>query len=157
MTSIVKPGWLSRGGVVAVAASLTLVGCTLDNAKLETDIKTELKGKKLEVDSISCPAGRKMAADDKFECTGKTKSGDAFTIKVAQTDTKGSVKWDLVGRIVDPKEVEERLKKTGGDTFSCGTDTTIAVKNTKMKCKSGEKVVTVNFTDDEGSVELKED
>jgi hypothetical protein len=139
-------------GRLAVVSSLAwlLAGCTIDPKKVEQSIRDTFEADDVEIDSIECPKNEKMKEGAKFECEGTSGLGDSFVVKVKQTDGSGTIKWELEGRIMDPKEV---AKKTNG-LVDCGKKKFIAVKGTKMKCKEGGAEVTYKFTDDEGKFEV---
>jgi hypothetical protein len=144
--------------VLLLGGLLTMIsGCEIQNDKVEDDIKAKLKEKGVEITSIKCPKGIKLKEGSSFECEGESDRGDTFTVDVKQTDGKGSISWELVGRIVDPKEIVNNVKKNGGPPdFSCGKgDSFIAVKGTKVKCKGGGEEITFKFKNDEGDYEAE--
>ncbi len=135
-------------------------GCTIQPSKVEESIKEKFKKDDVEIESIKCPADIKLKDGGTFECTGESELGDEFTVEVEQTDGSGSIKWELKGRIVDPKELESSLKKQGGpDDTKCGKNknSIIAVKGTKVKCTGGGQDVTLKFKTDDGDWETVAD
>lgn len=148
---------MSLVGLMLAAGSGALAsGCTIQADMVEDSIKDELKKKDVEVDKITCPKGEKLKDGATFECKGTSDQGDDFVVKVKQTDSKGSIKWDLEGRIVDPEEFADDAKKNLGFKVDCGKKKFIAVKGTKMKCKADGKTATVTFKDDEGKIDASE-
>ena len=146
--------------VASIGILSALSGCTIPASTVEDNIKEKLKKEDVEITSIKCPSDIKMKDGATFECEGESEHGDSFTIEVKQTDGKGSIKWELQGRIVDPEELEKGLKKQGGpDDTKCGKgkNKIIAVKGTKVKCKGGGDEVTLKFKNDEGDWETEAD
>jgi hypothetical protein len=97
ITARAMKGLLSALGLAGIAT--LALGCetTISPAYLEHKIKRELKADKVEVKSVTCPSGKKPVKGDTFECTGASKTGDKFTIKVEILDERGEVKWELEG------------------------------------------------------------
>lgn len=136
------------------AFSLGLGACNLDAGKIEKSITDELQGKKVKVKSISCPKDKKMAKGDKFTCDGEAQDGTKFTVNVTQEDA-GNIKWELVGRILDPADIEKDLSgKFPGGGFKCGSDVVIVKKGSVVECKGAEHKVKLTYKDDEGNADV---
>jgi hypothetical protein len=144
------------GSFIAIAMtcafSVGLYACTLDAAKIEKSITDELEAKKVKVKSIKCPKDRKQQKGDKFTCEGETKDGTTFTVNVSQEDA-GNIKWELVGRIMDPADLEKDLNGKVGDGFKCGSEVVIVKKGSTLECKGAERKVKLTFKDDEGNAD----
>jgi len=137
------------------AFSLGLGACNLDAGKIEKSISDELQGKKVKVKSISCPKDKKMAKGDKFTCEGETESGTKFTVNVTQEEG-GNIKWELVGRILDPSDIEKDLSSKFPDGgFKCGSDVVIVTKGSVVECKGNEHKVKLTYKDDEGASDVQ--
>jgi hypothetical protein len=157
MRDVSKTSNTARLSLLLGSLLTVISGCEIQNDKVEDDIKAKLKEKGVEITSIKCPKGIKLKEGSSFECEGESDRGDTFTVGVKQTDGKGSINWELEGRIVDPKEIVDNVKKKGGPPdFSCGkSDKFIAVKGTKVKCKGGGEELTFKFKNDEGDYEAE--
>ena len=97
------------------------------------------------------PADVKISSGGTFECKGEDWQGTAFVAKVTQKDSGGSIEWKLDGMIYDPVKGMAAVKEKVGKEIDCGSKAFVAVKGTKMECKSEGKTATVTFKDDEGS------
>jgi hypothetical protein len=80
----------------------TLVGCDmqLDREKLVGEIKSTLKEKGVPDARVECPEVKKMKKGGAFECTGEA-FGKPIHMSVNITDDKGTVSWELFGKIVE--------------------------------------------------------
>lgn len=85
-----------------------VAGCDthLDRDKLVGEIKATLKEKGVTDPTVTCPEVKKMTTNLKFQCGGSA-FGKPLTIDVLVTDNKGTVKWDLVGKIVETEKLAE--------------------------------------------------
>lgn len=140
---------LARGLGIALLG-LGLASCTIEAKKVEASISEKLKKEDVEFESIKCPSGEKLKSGATFECQGVSDLGDEFTVSVEQTDAQGSIEWDLDGRIVDPEEFTDDVKKKANVSLDCGKQKIIAVKGTKMKCKANGNAVVIKFKNNKG-------
>ena len=132
---------------------LALLGCNLSAEKLETQIKKEFEEKGVTLKEVTCPKDKKDKAGEEFECQGETEDGTKFTVAV-KAKGSGAVQWDLMGKIVEPGEIQDNLKKSGTE-YDCGKSKRVAVKGVVIKCTAGNKTVNVKFTNDEGQYEAE--
>lgn len=140
----------------ALLLPLTLAaGCTLDSTKMAKEIEKGLGEQGVTVKNVVCPTGKKDKDGETFECDGQDESGTMFKVSVAAKGG-GNVTWNVIGRVVEPSELEGRLAKKSGRTFDCGDHKRIVVKGTEIDCKEGATVVAVRFTDNEGDAEIIE-
>lgn len=137
----------------ALASVATLTGCNIQPEKIETSIKEKLAEDDVELESIKCPAGKKIEKGGTFECQGTSSLGDDFVVNVEQTDAQGSISWELVGRIIDPKQLSKNARDKLGLELDCGKKKFIAVKGTKLECKAKGQDVVLKFKDDEGDID----
>jgi hypothetical protein len=136
---------------LAVVGSTLALGCTIQHEKVEKSIREKFEEDDVAFDSIKCPKNVKLKKGGEFECEGETSLGDTFTVSVEQKDDRGSIEWELQGRIVDPKEI---AKKSGG-LVDCGKEKVIAVKGTKLSCREGDKKVVLKFKNDKGDFDVE--
>jgi hypothetical protein len=87
---------LTALGAIAVLAS-ACGPAVLDDGKLQDVIATDFaKQTHVEVQSVDCPDGQKIAQGATFNCTLTAADGTTYTIKVTQTDDQGNVHWSAV-------------------------------------------------------------
>ena len=138
-------------------SALTLIagvlGCDLDTTKLNAQMEATLEEYGVLIKSVSCPEGKKNKEGETFECTGEAEDGTKFRV-AASVKAGGEVKFDLVGRVIDPADVQGRLAAQTGRKLDCGTAKRIAVKGVEIACKDANGVIAVVFTDDEGNNEF---
>jgi Domain of unknown function (DUF4333) len=77
----------------------------LDREKLDGEIVSTLKEKGVDA-TVDCPEVKRLVEGTKFQCTGIA-FGKHFNIDVSVTDGKGTVRWDLVGKIVETKKLAD--------------------------------------------------
>jgi hypothetical protein len=130
-----------------------LTGCNVQHEKVEASIKEKLAEDDVELESIKCPSDKKLEKGGTFECQGTSSKGDDFVVTVEQTDAQGSISWQLVGRIIDPKQISKNAKDKLGIELDCGKKKFIAVKGTKLPCKANGKDLVLKFKDDEGDID----
>jgi hypothetical protein len=140
---------------LVVAMAIGLCGCDLSGEKAAEHIQKELTDKGLELDKVVCPEGKKDKDGEAFECEGFTKDSQKFVVDV-KAKGGGNITWELRGRIVDPKELEEKLGRTSGQTVDCGEGSRVAVEDSKVECKAGEQKLAIVFTDNEGAFKVEE-
>ncbi len=145
----------ARIATPALVLALGLVGCDLDAKKLSTQIEETLEKDGVQIKSITCPEGKKDKEGESFECTGEADDGTKFRV-TANAKGGGNVAWELVGRIIDPAELQKNLKDKSGRDFDCGTAKRIAVKGVEVDCKSGGETVAIVFNDDVGDADIAE-
>jgi len=142
-----------------ISILFALLGCTVSPGRVEESIKDEFKKDDIELESIKCPADIKQKDGATFECTGTSDLGDEFTVEVKLTDDKGSLKWELVGKVFKYDALEERVKELGASAdVKCGKGKGkfVAVKGTKVKCRAGAEELVVKFTNNDAKFELVE-
>jgi uncharacterized protein DUF4333 len=98
------------GGTLALLAA----GCTsaVRTVDLQDRIKSGFAAETgLPVVEINCPETRDRKKGAIFECTGKTKAGASFKLKVTQTDDRGTVSWALVetNGLLSMKKIEANV------------------------------------------------
>ena len=140
---------------LVVAMAIGLCGCGLSGKKAAEHIQKELTDKGVEVENVVCPEGKKDKDGEAFECEGFTKDSQKFVVDV-KGKGGGNITWELRGRIVTPKELEEKLQKQSGQEFDCGEASRVAVEDTKIECKGGEQKVAILFTDNEGAFKVEQ-
>ena len=88
-------------------AIFVVAGCKngLDREKLDGEIVSTLKEKGVEA-TVDCPAVEQLIQGLKFQCAGVAFER-AFQIDVQVLDDKATVKWDLVGKIVETKKLAD--------------------------------------------------
>ena len=87
----------SRAAIVVVCA-VALGACTktLDTAKLESSLKSDIAKKaNVVVKSVSCPSDVKPVKGDTFVCTVVTGDGKTHHATVTQTDDQGHVSYQV--------------------------------------------------------------
>ena len=148
-------------------ACVLLAGCdtSLDTDKLVGDIVATLKEKGVADATLHCPEVKKMVANMKFQCGGGA-FGRPFTIDVVVTDDKGTVKWDLVGKIVETKKLADFVQpkiteKLGSPALvSCADKTAILAPKDALTCditvdgKAGHVAITVADNGDDVNWEI---
>jgi hypothetical protein len=138
-----------------VVLALGLLGCGLSGKKASESIQKELTDKGVEIESVVCPEGKKDKDGETFECEGFTKDSQKFVVDV-HAKGGGNITWELRGRIVDPKELEDKLAKDSGAQFDCGDKARIAVQESKIECSAGEQKLAIVFSNDKGDYEVKQ-
>jgi len=138
--------------VTTCAFAIGVSACQPDAATIEKSIKDELEGKKVKVKSVTCPKDHKTGKGEKFTCDGETASGTKFVINVTNEDI-GKIKWELVGRIMDPAEIEKEIASKGQDGFKCGDEVVIVTKGSTFECKKDDTKIKLTFKDDEGNAD----
>ena len=124
-----------------VIACAILAGCdtSLDRDKLVAEILATLKEKGIPDATVNCPEVKKMTANMKFQCGGGA-FGKPFKIDVVITDDKGTVKWDLVGKIVETEKlaafVQPKITEKVGSpaVVSCSDKTAILAPKDSLTC-----------------------
>ena len=87
-------GFAALGSVGLLAAACG--PAVLDDAKLQDAISTGFAQQtSLEVQSVDCPDGQKIATGATFNCTLTAADGTKYTIVVTQTDDQGNVHWSV--------------------------------------------------------------
>jgi hypothetical protein len=105
---------LHRSAAVLVpVASFLAAGCTVDHAKLEDSIRTELKEKGVNLKSVDCPSGRSIKSGDTFDCTGVEGSGQHLLFIVTQGEER-SLSWKLDGMIINQAKVGDSVEHQVG-------------------------------------------
>jgi Domain of unknown function (DUF4333) len=81
-------------------AVILLAGCSttlvLDNNKLQQELTTGLANNGITA-TVSCPDDVAIQQGKVSTCTATTPDGTNLTIQVTQTDSNGTVSWQLVG------------------------------------------------------------
>lgn len=142
-----------RTTVSTLTLAAGLLGCDLDTTKLNAQMEATLEESGVLIKSVSCPEGKKNKEGETFECTGEAEDGTKFRV-AASVKAGGEVKFDLVGRVVDPADLQGRLVAQTGRKLDCGAAKRIAVKGVEIACKDDAGAVSVVFTDDEGNNEF---
>jgi hypothetical protein len=89
---------LLLGGLLALAA----VGCnttlTLDDQALEGKISQDYEAQiGVGLTTVDCPSDRPLQQGDTFTCSATTEQGENLVITVTQTDSAGTVHWQVTG------------------------------------------------------------
>jgi Domain of unknown function (DUF4333) len=142
-------------------AALGVLGCHLDDKKIEESITTEFKSKGVHIKNIDCPSNRPIKSGDEFECEVVDEEGDKLTIKVTQVDGSGNIKWALDGTVLDAEKlgdgIEEELGK--GTDVKCPKKATILVKGKEFTCAftrgDVKGIVEIKVKDNKGNVSWK--
>ena len=164
---------LSLASTAMVVAALALVqlacGTRMDmNAVSKTIADGVSNTAALSVASVSCPTSARWAKEgNSFECIVFPQMGGKLTVKVTETDSKATIKWEVVGTdgLVDLKEIETAIQKrvkqaTRVDaTASCGGTYRLAKAGESFDCavktaKTGSAEMVVTMTDDKGNVTI---
>jgi len=144
-----------------------LAGCetSLDRDKLVADIKATLTEKGVVGATVNCPEVKKMTANLKFQCGGGA-FGKPFEIDVVVTDDKGTVKWDLVGKIVETEKlaafVQPKITEKLGSpaVVTCADKKAILAPKDSLTCditvdgKAGHVAITVADNGDDVNWEI---
>jgi hypothetical protein len=150
----------------AIACAL-LAGCdnSLDRDKLVAEILVTLKEKGVPDATVNCPEVKKMAANMKFQCGGAA-FGKPFKIDVVVTDDKDTVKWDLVGKIIETEKlaafVQPKITDKIGSpaVVSCSDKKAILAPKDALTCditvdgKAGHVAITVADNGDDVNWEI---
>ena len=100
---------MAQGAIFALATT----GCTPAPPKdVQEQVKSGFAAETgLPVVEVTCPENRDRKAGAVFECTGKTKSGATFKLKVTQKDDRGNVSWALVetNGLLSMKKIETNV------------------------------------------------
>jgi hypothetical protein len=96
--------------VVAALSVAVAVGCgasaTLDGAKLESKITTDLQAAHLQPKAASCPHDQAAHAGDQFTCSVTLADGSTLTYTVTETSDQGDYRYDLAsGQTLDGAQV----------------------------------------------------
>ncbi|MEO8843006.1 MAG: DUF4333 domain-containing protein [Kofleriaceae bacterium] len=112
-------------------ACVVLAGCdtSLDRDKLVGDIEATLKEKGVPDATVHCPEVKKLTSGQKFQCGGGA-FGKPFQIDVVVTDDKGTVKWDLVGKIIETDKLSAVLQPK--ITAKIGTPAVVSCAENKL-------------------------
>jgi hypothetical protein len=148
---------------LAVVASLSFVACKpkIDNGKVEDSIKSGLKEKGVELDSVSCPKDLPAKKGNDFACTGKSKEGDEFEVNVEQTDDNGTISWKLKEGILDTAKLGDSIEKKIGEKadVKCPSKLISPKPGTKFDCdvtvEGDKKKVEITIEDKEGNLKWK--
>lgn len=90
---------LARVAAIACLAFLA-AACskTLKIDQLQTKVASQLDTKLNTTGiTVGCPSKEPAKAGATFDCTATLANGDVLTIKVTQTDDKGTVTWLITG------------------------------------------------------------
>jgi hypothetical protein len=143
-----------------VGLSLSLSGCNLNHAELESMIKSKFKDKGVKLDKVKCP-DRPRKKGDTFDCTAKTEDDDEITVHVEQKDAQGSVEFNLEGAVVEADKLGDSIEEkigTGADV-KCDAKKVVLPEGKKIKCKvkieGQEHTLELKAKDDEGNVSWK--
>jgi hypothetical protein len=101
------------------ATLLSACGNRLDTAKVEADIKADIErqGRRLSLAAVNCPTDVSRQTNGYFRCVGQLKPEGEFTINVVQTDSQGTVEWEVPNSTVMlnlakvENEIQEGLTK----------------------------------------------
>lgn len=156
------------GWVAITALLLATTGCTrnLAGENLEKSISAGLASQLgLEMESVTCPKSRPIAAGDVFSCTATPRGGGRLTITVTQKDGAGNVDWEVgtTQGLLDLAKVEGSIRaglreQAGVDvTASCGGRWRPAKTGDTFECQAvvgGEQAVAivVSVEDDDGGI-----
>jgi hypothetical protein len=145
-------------------AVVALVGCesTIDHAKIETNIREELKSKGVTMATLTCPDKIVAKAGGTFQCSGTDDDGTATTFTVTMKDAQGSISWELDGAIIGMAklgdDMEAKLSASSGKKVDvkCPAKSMIAKTGCKFTCDltSDGAPGKIDFTcvDDKGGV-----
>ncbi|MBD2259832.1 hypothetical protein [Pseudanabaena sp. FACHB-2040] len=89
---------LSRALLLFPAVSLLAAcGNQLNTAEIESAIKADIErqGRRLTLQEVRCPTDITRQTNGYFRCVGELKPEGTFTINVVQTDSNGTVEWDI--------------------------------------------------------------
>lgn len=109
-------------------AILVVAGCQsgLDREKLDGEIVSTLKEKGVDA-TVDCPEVKRLTQGAKFQCIA-TALGKHFNIDVSVTDDKGTVRWDLVGKIVETKKLADFVSPQIGKKLDAPTQVSCTEK-----------------------------
>lgn len=89
---------LSRALFLLPMVSL-LAACSnrLNVTSIEAEIKADIErqGRRLALKAVTCPDDIARQLNSTFRCVGELKPEGTFTINVVQTDSQGTVEWDI--------------------------------------------------------------
>jgi hypothetical protein len=151
--------------IVIVCALFAGCDTSLDRDKLVADIQATLKEKGVPDATVQCPEVKKMTTGMKFQCGGGA-FGKPFKIDVLITDDKGTVKWDLIGKIIETEKVATFVQpkiteKVGSPAVvSCPDKKAILAPKDSLTCdvtvdgKAGHVVITVADNGDDVTWEI---
>ena len=103
---------------------LTLTGCfnRLDISAIEREIEAEIESqsRRLSLMRVACPANVARQAGAYFRCVGYVRPEGEFTINVVQSDSEGTVAWDVPNSqiILNMTKVETRLQEEFAKAFA---------------------------------------
>lgn len=105
--------------LLLAATLLSACGNRLDTAKVEADIKADIErqGRRLSLAAVNCPSDVSRQTNGYFRCVGQLKPEGEFTINVVQTDSQGTVEWEVPNSTVMlnlakvESEIQEGLTK----------------------------------------------
>lgn len=89
----------TRSILLVLAAAAVSAGCgeadpTLDERRVEREIRQGVMAE-LQVDlDVECPSGRPLERGDRFTCSASSDDTDDLEVRVRQTNGRGSVRWD---------------------------------------------------------------
>jgi FlaG/FlaF family flagellin (archaellin) len=86
---------------LALAAAACSKSLDMDGLELQLadQLNTQLETTGITVD---CPDDVEAETGGEFDCTGTASTGDTLTIRVTQTDSDGSVTWEVVDVATGP-------------------------------------------------------
>ncbi len=102
----------------AILSLVLLAGCgtsTLDPAKEEDTIRSNITRLGAPVQSVNCPSGVKVGKGIVTYCTATLQSGETVPIKATQIDNKGKVHYQSTTMFATVVEntIEVRLRQLG--------------------------------------------
>jgi hypothetical protein len=103
---------------------LSLTGCfnRLDTTAVEREIEAEIESqsRRLFLSEVRCPRDVHRQAGAYFRCVGQLRPEGQFTINVTQTDSQGSIEWDVPNSevILNMVKVEDKLQESFAKEFS---------------------------------------
>lgn len=152
--------------VTSVTFALVAVGCgssTVDTAKVEAGIKSDLSTTQVKVTSVDCPSDVKREKGTAFNCTVKLSNGGAGKVKVTQQGGTHYTYELVPGSVQIPgsaaeAEIEKQLASQGAANASVNCPDNIIVKlDTTVTCDitgvKGSGSVTYSFSSADGTVD----
>ena len=151
--------------VLCAAAALALfaAGCsqTLDGGDIEREVAAGVDDQQGVEVEVSCPDDIEAEDGGTFTCTATDSEGTEWDVSVVQQDADGNVEWTM--DVLNLQEVEDLLApevstEVGTDvTIECPEVLVSSAQGSTVDCQatddSGEGVIRITTTDDEGNVE----